>query len=146
MVKTYLLTLKNNRAKFVDLDDLETELLRVKEITLKGTGAEWHSHIATELDSLCRLHKHALIKTPNNISCKMKTKSYNHDGWHLNLTPVLKGTEDKLFDYLEKVHTDPTHLEQESYEHYIQRKLKRYNLFSKSFIVCKKTPNKQRRR
>lgn len=146
MVKKYLLTIKNNRKQFTAYEDLMTEYLRVKEITLKGTEAEWHSYLAIELDSLCRLHMHALIQTPNNISCKMRTKSFNHDGWHLNLKPVLKGTENQVFNYIEKEHTDPSHLEQESYEYWIQRRLERYNLFSKSFIVYKRNPSKRGRR
>lgn len=139
MVKTYLLTIKNNSNRFTDLDNLNREILTVKENTLKGRHADWHSHIAIELDSLCRLHAHAVIKTPNNMSCQLISKKYNHGSWHLNLTPVLKGTEDIVFDYIEKEHTDPSHLEQTAYEHNVQLRLKKFNLFSNSYIVYNKS-------
>lgn len=144
MVKSYLLTLKNNACKFVNHITLMDELHHnLDNNILNAKSATWHPHIGIELDSLCRLHAHAIITTPNNISCKMTSKEYNHDSFHVNLKPIYTADLPKVVNYITKEKREPEELEQISYEHFIQRRLKRYNLFSKSFIVYKKIPSNQ---
>lgn len=133
MVKHYLVTVKNNSNVFTSVEELREALYFAN---LNNTPIK-SDFVGIELDQLNRLHIHTLLTTQNNISCKGQAKKWKelfHGGWHINYTAVTQKTLPTVIGYITKEHCSHIDLEQISYEHFIQIKLRTLNLFSKPIL------------
>lgn len=73
----YLFTLKNNSKKYTSLKEL---METYRETIDKGTGIEWHTSHAIELDSDDRLHLHTCLTTPK----KLLFSKFQKKGWSVH--------------------------------------------------------------
>lgn len=127
MVKSYLVTIKCNSYKFTSIPDLKRALASARELYPQG---DWHSCTGYELDSLCRMHVHTVVKFPTNISCNKYAQIYRekYPEFHIHFQPVKKDDVDHVIDYCLK-EKSPSICEEISRDHFLMRKLKLINLF-----------------
>lgn len=130
MVKSYLVTIKNNANTYVPILELQRALAEARELYHKG---DWHCDVGFELDKLNRMHLHTVVKFPNTISCKTYARRFRPGkSWHINFTPIKKDDVDHVIRYCLK-EKSPHICEERSKEHFLMRKLKSINIFK----LCK---------
>lgn len=129
MVKTYLVTIKNNATTHTSIKEVMSSYSIAKNLWPK---ADWSCNYGLELDSRNTLHLHTIVKFPTNISMQRYTAMFMPGtSWIVHLKPIKKGDDDKVMDYCLKDTTDDQLLEDISYQHNLQIMLKSINLFKK---------------
>ncbi len=108
-MKKYFVTMKRNAIGYTSIKDLEIQFNKLfNQYPIQCQGIE--------LDSLQRLHLHAIIhfkKTPY-------FKHYTIHGWHVYFIELAEEAEEHVVRYINK-HSDPmyqTQMEFKSYSHY----------------------------
>lgn len=120
MVRSYLLTIKNNAARHTDIAELSRALALARGAL---PDAKFHEDIGYEPDSIMRMHLHVMISTTNQISCKKYNKLLNHDSWQYHFQAVPIRDTPKVLSYVMKNPSAALN-EEYCYQHWIQRKLK----------------------
>lgn len=91
----YLVTIKRNAIEFTSKRDLIIKMkLMFRRVTI--------THYCVELDSLRRLHLHAIVQ----FNKKPYYKRYMDVGWHIYFCEIDKETEDVVIRYISKHQND----------------------------------------
>lgn len=117
----YFLTIKNNRARYTSIKELEEYFAKVRQLIPQ---AEYSDKVGYELDSKCRMHLHAVFCVPNQISCKTYGELANYGSVHHFFKRFPKKDLEKVISYATK-EKSPEIVEEISYQHWFQRNLPR---------------------
>lgn len=112
----YLVTLKDNKDRYISQRELYTQLQHVvRDYMPKGT--DWSTCIAYELDTRSCLHLHTIVLTKNRISYKKISQAFSEKyNMHLHFKMFPKKDLQNVYDYICKEPRPYTTLEQISRE------------------------------